>query len=544
MSHSKKNQFLTTPEMIRQEIDRLHRTGSADWKRLMLQAEAEYKPIYYNTAQWAAWHVRPTVKEVDLEWGRGTGKTTVFARFARVIAQDLPRGAYQWEVPTYMKFLTEIIPAFIRALEMQGLYKDLHYFIGRRPPARWRWPEPYMPPLRYDNFITFWTGFGINLLSQDVAGAGRGLSTDGRFVDEACMLSKKKLEEDSGPSIRGSNARAFRDKRYFDFRLMASSTALTREGAWFIEREDDAILNPERHRFIRANCTENILLGYLKPDYLTQARKDCTDETTFRAEYLNIRPRFVRNGFYPLLDADRHGYTRFNYAHYANQVGAVADCRGDEDLTPGAPLILGADWGAAINSLVVCQQVGAEFRVLKNFFTLGSAGETQDDLFRRFDEYYRHHRASCPDLWLWYDATGNAATGNTKLTRAQQAEQALAALGWRVRRMTLTGTNPRHFDKYRLWERLLEEKDPRMPRVRINRHNCRELWVSLSNARAKAGANGEIKKDKSGERADNPQRQYATDLSDALDQPVFGMFNQLMRNFGAPLPAGSGVTGW
>lgn len=537
-SMSNTKPYPTTPELIRNEIERLHRSGGADWKRLAEQADASYRQINYNLSQWLAWHIPPQVKELDLEWGRGTGKTTVFARFARAIAQDLPRGAFQWEVPTYQKFLTEIIPAFIHALEMQGLYKDLHYFIGRRPPARWNWPEPYKPPLRYDNVITFWTGFQINLLSQDVPGAGRGLSTDGRFADEAVMLSKKKLDEDSGPSIRGSNAKAFLNKRFFDFRMMASSTALTPAGAWFIQREEQAQLAPDRHRFIRANCMQNILLGYLKPDYLTEARRTCIDVTTYNAEYLNIRPRFVRNGFYALLDEDRHAYTRFNYAHYGNQVGAVADCRGDDDLTPSLPLILGADWGSAINSLVVCQSLQGEFRALKNFFSLGSAGETQDDLFRRFNDYYRHHATR--EVWMWYDATGNASTGNTKLTRAQQAETQLVSLGWTVRRMSLTGTNPRHFEKYQLWEALLQEKHPRLPRFRVNRQNCKELWVSMSNARTKHGQQGEVKKDKSGERHDNPNRQHATDLSDAIDQPVFGMFNQMLKQFGEPLPEASG----
>ena len=528
---------MTQEQLIRAHIDRLHRKGSGDWQSLMSQVDESYRTITYNLSQSATLYIAdhmPAVKEIDLEWGRGTGKTTIFAAFARRIAQDLPRGCFQWEVPTYQKFLTEIIPAFIHALEMQGLYKDLHYFIGRRPPARWNWPEPYKPPMKYDNFVTFWTGFGIALLSQDVPGAGRGLSTDGRFADECCLLDKRKLDEDSGPSIRGSNYDAFKDRRYFDFRLMASSTALTKAGMWYIERQEMAEMDPARHRFIRANCAENVRLGILKPDYLTEARRTCAERWVFEAEYLNIRPRFTRNGFYALLDEERHAYTRFNYAHYANRVGASADCRGDADLTAGKPLIIGVDWGAAINSMVVNQHVGQEFRALKNFFVLGADGDTQDDLFRNFHDYYQYH--DCREIIFWYDATGNIATGNTKMTRAQQAEQQLRALGWQVRRMTVYGTNPRHFEKYQLWERMLDEKDHRFPRFRINRQNCKELWISMSNAAAKAGMNNEIKKDKRQERSDNQQRQYATDLSDAADQPVFGMFEPLMRGWGAPLP--------
>lgn len=529
--------YPTTPELVRQEIERLHRQGSGNWKRLADQVDHHYRPIRYNLAQLLAQLVPPTVKQLDLEWGRGTGKTTVFARFARLIATDMPRGCFQWEVPTYQKFLTEIIPAFIHALEMQGLYKDLHYFIGRRPPAAWKWNEPYKPPLRYDNFITFWTGFGFHLLSQDVPGAGRGLSTDGRFTDETAMLDKRKLDEDSGPSIRGSNYDQFKNSRWFDFRLMASSTPMTESGLWFIEQEEKAKLSPHLHRFSRANCVQNIELGFLKPDYLTEARRTCAEQWVFDAEYLNIRPKLNRGGFYAGLDEARHTYVNYNYGHYANQIGVVPDCRGDADLTPGQPLIQGVDWGAAINSMSVSQHLPGEFRTLKSLFTLGRDGETQDDLADRFHEYYQYHDVR--ELWLFYDQTGNIYTGNTKLTRAQQLEKALTTLGWKVRRMSLGGTNPRHGDKYFLWDEILAERNPRLPRFRINRHNARELYLSMCRAKVKRGLDGSMKKDKSSERVDNPKRELATDLSDAHDQPVFGLFNSLLRNMGSPLPESS-----
>lgn len=532
------NKHLTTPQLVRQEIDRLHRQGKGgDWKTILGQVDAQYQPIRYNLAQALAWLIPPTVKQLDLEWGRGTGKTTVFARFARQIAMDLPRGCFQWEVPTYQKFLTEIIPAFIHALEMQGLYKDLHYFIGRRPPAAWKWDEPYKPPLRYDNFITFWTGFGIHLISQDVAGAGRGLSTDGRFADESAMLDKRKLEEDSGPSIRGSNYKILGGKRWFDFRLMASSTPLTEAGMWFIEQEEQAQLAPMRHKFMRANCLQNIQLGFLKPDYLDEARRTCAEQWVFEAEYLNIRPRLTRGGFYALLDETRHAYVNFNYNHYGNQIGLQPDCRGDADLVAGLPLVIGVDWGAAINSMSISQTPPGEFRTLKCLFTLGRDGETQDDLADRFHEYYQYHDQR--EVWFFYDQTGNISTGNTKLTRAQQMEQALTSKGWRVRRMSLGGTNPRHADKYFLWEQILQENNPRLPRFRINRQNARELYLSMLRAKAKRGQDGGVRKDKSGERSDSKNRQLATDLSDAHDQPVFGLFFPLLRGMGASLPDSS-----
>lgn len=527
--------YPTTPELIRTEIVKLHARNKGDWQTLAGQVDVHYKPIEYNFAQLCAILAPSTVRELDLEWGRGTGKTTVMATFTRHIAKDLPRGAFQWLVPTYQKFLTEIIPAYIHALEMQGLYKDLHYFIGRRPPAAWKWPEPYKPPVRYDNFITFWNGFGFNLISQDITGSGRGLSTDGEFADEVAMLDHKKMEEDSTPSIRGSNAREFAHRRWFDFRLKASSTPLTQAGAWFTERQEMAMLDGHRHQFHRANCLCN--LHNLKPGYLEDAGKKAHDKTTFEAEYLNIRPRFVRGGFYSLLNEERHTYVNFDYGHYANQVGIVADCRGDSDRVDNQSLILGIDFGAAINSMVVNQYLPHrnEIRALKNFYSKGADGKTQDDMCEAFCQYYFHHPVK--ELTLWYDATGNHATGNTKLNKAQQVEQYLNLKGWKCRRLSVNGTNPRHFEKYNLWERVLAEDTLAMPRFRINKQNCRETYLSMLNAKSKTSDNKEVKKNKGQERHDNPKRELATDLSDAEDQVVFGMFYHLMRSFDSYLPS-------
>jgi hypothetical protein len=532
---------MNTPDLIRAEIARLHAKNGGDWQTLMGQADIQYREIRYNTAQMlAAMAMRhcPGIKEVDLEWGRGTGKTTVFALFTRHVVQDLPRGSGQWIVPTYQKFLTEIIPAYIHALEMHGIYKDLHYFIGRRPPARWGWPEPYKPPIRYDHFISFWNGCGLHLLSQDIAGAGRGLSTDFEFADEAAMLDPKKMEENSTPSLRGSNNARLGAQRWFDFRLKATSTPLTKEGAWFIEREDMARHTPSSHLFLRANCVENVKMGILKPDYLSVARRTSLDAETFEAEYLNHRPRLVRGGFYGSLSERQHAYTNYDYDSYYTPelIGIQPDCRGDGDLVSDQPLVLGLDFGAAINALTVSQNLPSEFRCIKDFFGKSADGRDQDDVLGDFNRYYAPHRAVQPNILFFHDATGNHATGHTKLSKAQQFEQGLAAAGWRVRRLSITGTNPRHFEKYRLWEMILEETSTHLPRFRINRENAKYTFLSMSRAKAKRDSSGAIKKDKSSERADNPRRELATDLSDALDNPVFSLFAGSLRNMGTPLP--------
>ena len=58
----------------------------------------------------------------------------------------------------------------------------------------------------------------------------------------------------------------------------------------------------------------------------------------------------------------------------------------------------------------------------------------------------------------------------------------------------------------------------------------------MSRARAIKRNDGTIGKNKKEERSDNPNRQLATDLSDALDNPVYVLFTHLMRDYGPALP--------
>ena len=192
--------------------------------------------------------------------------------------------------------------------------------------------------------------------------------------------------------------------------------------------------------------------------------------------------------------------------------------------------MLGVDWGASINCLTVNQALKNpnELRTLKSMYVLGDDKKTQEDLFNDFDEYYKPHQATCKTVYLWCDNSGNNRTGITKLTRAQLAVQQLQTKGWEVRIMTIGGSNPLHEDKHVLWNLILSERDARYPKYTMNRHNCTDLWISMTYARAIASSTG-VKKDKAGERSKTIQRNHATDLSDAMDTVVYGLYSSLLR---------------
>jgi hypothetical protein len=521
-------------QLIQEEIDRLHHRGSGDFQRLVRQVAKNKKEVRLNIPQIVA--ASSTAKYLLLEWGRGTGKTTMRGfRYAQIL-REMPRSTGLLIGPSYQFLLTRILPSLEQGLEMFGIHKNLHYFVGKQPPPSWRksWVYAYQSPDKFDRYITFWNGVGIHLISHDVPGDGRGLNADWADGDEAALLDPSKIQENTDPTLRGTNAQAFDKSHFFGSRFYSSSTPLTPEGAWFTDYEAKALSDPKQINFIYATCEYN--KHNLRKGYIEVAERDAYAPWVFEAEYKNKRPKFTKDGFYPLLDPDIHCYSDFDYMHYT-KVGQREDCRGDRDLTKGVPLIVAMDFGAAINCLTINQHLKSInlYRTLKDMYVLGSDQKIQDDLMQNFHEYYQYHQASCDIIYLYYDRSGNHRTGNTRKTRAEQAATYLRKKGWKVQLCTIGMNNPDHELKHILWNAILQEKDPRLPKYRMNKDNCRNLYISMRHAKTKQ-SRGIIQKDKSSEKSSKIQRQHATDLSDANDMPIFDLFYKILTGYSSYLP--------
>lgn len=525
----------TLRQQIRDKIAETRKKETGDYETLLRQVDQAHKKINLNLPQTVAYTSQALIKV--LEWGRGTGKTTYRGAHWNAILREMPRSTGVIPAATYKDMLSHIIPSLIQGLELFGIYEGLHYFIGEKPPRDWRnsWGTAYQPPKRHDHYITFWNGTGAHLLSQDIKGDGRGLNADWLDGDEVAKLDGQRLQEEVEPTLRGTNTKAFKKSRLFGSRLLSTSVALTQEGTWYQKYEDLAAYDPKKYTFIKATSEYN--RENLREGFLEEAEAQAYSEWIFNAEYKNIRPNMVKNGFYALLDLNKHAYNAYNYNHF-NKVGAQINCTIDDDLVKGTPLILSMDFGAVINSLSVNQHLKSinEYRTLKSFFVLGDDKKIQDDLIADFHRYYQPHQESNPDIFFWYDNSGNVRTGNTRITRAEQVRDQLIKLGWKPRLMTTGGSNPQHESKYLLWLQILGEKDIRFPKYRINKGNCRELWISMSHAKLKRSTTGLIQKDKASEKSTRINRQEATDLSDANDTAVFGMFSHLINGFGSFLP--------
>lgn len=309
---------------------------------------------------------------IFLEWARGTGKSVILGLYLRKCMTHLPRGIGVLVGASYQQILTRTLPSTIFGLEKQGLIKDIHYFVGRKAPESWGWPEAYQPPLKYDHAIQFYTGYTMVMVSQDKIGDGRGINSDNSAGDEAAMLNYEKLQTDVWATNRGSFREMFKNDPFFGSNFYMSSTPLTAKGQWFTDMESKAQQDQLTY-FLRAKSRDNEYL----PDSWFEEMKSMMDDWIYNAEIENIRPKGIKDGFYPSFNEDIHTYTDgFDYDYYEsfgfdNLSEIKVNCQGDSDHDVTEPIVAGIDWGHRINCMACGQRRPFEFRFTKNLFVKG-----------------------------------------------------------------------------------------------------------------------------------------------------------------------------
>ncbi|AMJ65041.1 hypothetical protein [Hymenobacter sp. PAMC 26628] len=513
-------------------------------------------------------------KESVQIWGRATGKSTIIAWLIHMIVKTMPRSAWTITGATYQAILTRTLPSTRASLERLGYYHGVHYFIGTKPKPNYGFAEPYQPPHNYQNAIIFRNGALFHLVSQDKGGgSARGLNTDGAICDESLMLDKEKFDQEVSTTIRGNyqyfdkcplhggvhhftsmpygsswllNAGDYYERDGHDIKLVRAE--LLRLQVAFIDEKDprkrmamwpqiDSLNKRIRYYkdkngflYSEANVFDN--LTNIKLKYLENERRKL-DDYIFKVEVLNMRTDKVQGGFYPNLDPAIHTYSAFNNDYLQTlAVGTnyrikEVDSRQDADCKAHLPLRMAVDWGAKITCLSVAQQELLQLTFLKDLYVKSPL--ILDDLAKEFVRYYAYHL--CKEVFFHYDHTGNSKQANSDLTYAEQFAKILRAAGWQVY-LVSKGAAPEHKDKYLLISRLLKELDPRHPRLRFNKHNCKYLLLSMSLAPV-VEVGGVVKKNKGSERSTTIPAEQATHLSDTFDILVWGLYQHLLASMPA-----------
>jgi hypothetical protein len=106
----------------------------------------------------------------------------------------------------------------------------------------------------------------------------------------------------------------------------------------------------------------------------------------------------------------------------------------------------------------------------------------------------------------------------TKLKNAIEKDRFGKATGWEVKLMSIGQADILHTEEYDLMMVMMGETDRRLPKIRIDEFNCKELKSSLELAPIKPGTGKEkVMKDKSSERlAPNRLPMESTNMSDAF----------------------------
>lgn len=450
-------------------------------------------------------------KHKFLEWSRGGGKSTVISKSVSDKPIQMPRGAFFLVGETYNQILTRTLPSTIAGLEMLGYYQGVHYFVGRKAPAKWKWEQPYQPPLNYDHAIHWITGACTHLISLDMPNSGRGLNTDGGDGDEAALFDYEKLHANVLATNRG-NLHRFGKCPLHHSTMFASSVPMTNKGKWLYKMEQEAIADPSKIFYLRADSRHNI--HNLGKDWFAEQKRILTT-TVYNAEVLNIRPDRVEGGFYANFDEAIHTADNYNNSYLLN-IGFDMEkvqnrgCLADGDLKPDMLIDVSFDWGTAINTIVAEQEYGGVSHGLSSMYL--KAPHTVDELVDKFCQYYSAHKHKT--VKFWYDHTA-ISKGNTGVSFEDIVKRTFIKHGWLVISKNV-GRAAGHHDKFLFWSAMLGSQDSRLPRFTLHKTNCKHLIISVQQAGVRQGKNG-FEKDKRPEHQKNAIHEETTHFSDAMD---------------------------
>ncbi|SDE68235.1 hypothetical protein [Riemerella columbipharyngis] len=464
------------------------------------------------------------IKNINIEAGRGSGKSTVLGWFLKEAARQMPRSTGVIVGETFVQIKTRTLPSTKEGLEMFGLFEGIDYIVGRCGQKE-GFEMPFQAPDSWANVIHFRNGTIAVMVSLDNPNSGRGLNSYFVIGDEAALLTYEHLYNNVLTTNRSIKPQ-FKNKTLLNSTIFVSSVAMTQKGEWFTNREEKARKNPKKFAFLKFTSLVN--KHNLTPGWIEQMKEEALSKVLFDAEIMNIRPRGVTDGFYSQLKADTHYYS---YRYNVDDMGGLSEdykpsCRYDTDLIRGIPLQFNLDFGGRINCGTVSQYLTSinEVRFIKEFFVKNP--DKLSDMVRLFIDYYEPHKSSCNVVHLYHDRSGYKQEANSKTTLAEDVENMLRSAGWRVINKTPNTNNPSHIDKFRLINEILSEQNNKLPIVRINENQCPNLIISMENA--PLTSDDAFKKDKSSERSSTIPQEHATHFSDTFDYCLFWQFSYII----------------
>ena len=525
------------------------------------------KKIYFNPPQQEVMYTGAHTTIVAA--GRRLGKTHgVCAPFFLRNFQRMPRSSGAFVVSTYKRGLTNTLPGTLAALESWGYKRDLHYYIGRKPPKTAGFPKPYIEPAEYEHVISIYNGSIAYIISQDRPGTSNSLTLDYIVGDEAKFLNYEKLKDETFPANGGFKGH-FGNRSYHHSMLFVSDMPTTKRGSWFLKYEKEC--DPElvktiqgiifeiwktKERVRQLNIEGKSVPAYL-PTFLKKLYKDLAElraiavyyrefssidnllvlgenyikqmkrdlpPLVFQTSILCRKVGILKDGFYNNMREALHYYTANDNSYLDSleyRFDKIQDesCLQDADVDRDQPICIGMDYNANINWIVAGQQHGKTLRVLKSFFV--KYERKIREAVQDFCRYYRHHRNRT--VVYYYDTTalGSNYAVNEDDFRSVVTDE-FEKHKWSVIPV-FVGNPMKHMEKHLIIGEGFTGKSGLIPM--LNQNNNEELILAMEQTGTRTGPMG-FKKDKSGEKlaeTEEDKLEYRTDGTDAFDTLYIGM---------------------
>ena len=496
--------------------------------------------------------------------GRGVAKSTVVIAHRTLECVRLMPGAPVCIVAnTYANLVDNIMPAVQNGWRLQGLIEGVHYVKGVRPPEEWKRRCSCIVD-DYRHVYTFWNGSVIFLGSLDNPSLTAGKSVAHLVFDETKYASDAKAARVL-PILRGDAITYGRCHLYGGVTITTDMPDIMEgEYDWFFryaaEMDPERIVaivqafgelnrlrmqmlkvekkeKPDPRKIARLekriryyeeglnklrkgqtlfmNVSSLVNIDVLTVEYAERLYNGALEPHEFMKSVLGCRPGLRKDARFYVLFGNDHKYddgTRSGVAAFSGSELRYLD--------PSKPLEGGMDFGKMM-SLVIGQEQGPLYRVLKNFYILPP--EWLPDLARDFREFFASHPVK--ELRLWYDRSGNNLQSQNQ-DYARQIKEAIEhdadgkRTGWTVTLMSRKQRVLLQEEEFNFMHTLMKGENPSLPKLLIDVNNCSELISSLEGARAGIKYRGEqkiITKIKKSEKlAVKKLPRLSTNLSDAF----------------------------
>lgn len=473
-------------------------------------------------------------------WPRAGGKTTggIGPRINH-LNNVMPRAQVILYADTYERIYDRLVPNVVDFLTNELNMQDgLDFVMRKKPPESW--DKPLIPLNKFDNVITFSSGFSLCCASQKVPGSANAYNAQALIVDEAKYIKEEKINTEVLPAIRGAkkwfgHLPEYRSQWYFTdkwgeniywimakrklvdqkkvdavlalqvrisqlVKLMQSSIdpALIKEHARLT-----ALANEIRKTLVfvsEAQPYENI--EHVGADYFRDLERKLKP-IEYKIAILNKDPDTVEHTFYPALTSE------FHYHKIAH------------DVNPYLPLAIAMDYQWRITPLVAGQlsvlpgRVYTTCNVVCGIDTQHPAGGIEATLYL-FTMRFMDHPTKV--VYYMFDSTAIGRTPSGSSHR-DIAVKYLRDAGWRVVECYMHQP-PEHGQKLEAIKVAMENRTEYA--IQINEPETVNLRRSISNA-ATTMSGGKTKKDKSKEKNPAIPVEEGTDFSDAFDQLLWGM---------------------